>query len=240
MADFNSYCSTSKHACNDLKPGVVRQLLHRSVHGAPKSFIHLDRGIPPKSPPICKEAKDIKCLISHCLRMWGIIPLASRLDLQGALVKAAGDPTLCRLLISAGARVTPDLVIATARSTFGPQQWIQIHDELGIAAAAIPQQLRALCLYIHAPPQQAQLQHLTADGFYTLICVACTRPGPNYSRVDWIIQNAPQLQQITPAQVVHLIHLALAASTSQPHDQVISLPCASTAYSSWSVCRNFE
>ena len=226
VTDFNSYCAASKHAYKDcfigLKPGIVKQLLHRSVFGAPKSFIHLEREIHPKSPPITKEAKDVEILISHCIRMWGIVPLASRLDLQGALVKATGDPALCWLLISAGARVTTDLIITTARSTFGPQQWIQIHAELGIAAAAIPQQLRALCLYVYAPPQQAQLQHLTADEFYTLICVACTWPGPKYSRTDWIIQNAPQLQQITPAQVVHLIQLALAASTSQPHGQALS------------------
>ena len=117
--------------------------------------------------------RDIQALMYLCRGAWGLLPMASLLDLQGALLASRGVRSLSLLFVQAGARITEDVLITAALSNNpGLKEVVQSCNDLGIRADLPP----ALVRYCHGLLRPRHLQHLTADTLFSIAAVACASP----------------------------------------------------------------
>ena len=139
--------------CWDSIPGqTLQQLLLDAVHNKPKtvhSLAPLD-GLQQTqylhdAVASCPYNSSISWLLRQCCKRWGIVSLATRLDLQAALREAKQDTILSVLFISAGARITLDSLFNHARPQ-APAQWFQAYQVLGLSLD-LPPLARTLCSY---------------------------------------------------------------------------------------------
>ena len=76
-------------------------------------------------------------LLGALSKRWGIMQLATRLDLQQALLAAEHDSPTCYTLIRAGARVTRHLILSSGCND-GPRAWAGAYFPLGLSGNLPP------------------------------------------------------------------------------------------------------
>ena len=156
LLGFVSTLKTSKSVlqeCWDSIPDQqLQQLLQDAVHNKPKTvtsltpldhvqqtqFLHA-------AVASCPSSSSISWLLQQCCKRWGIVSVATRLDLQAALIEAKQDTILSVLFISAGARISLDLLLNHAHPQ-APAQWFQAYQVLGLSLD-LPPLARTLCSY---------------------------------------------------------------------------------------------
>ena len=161
--------------------------------------------------PRCPSTHSICWLFRQCCRSWGLLPLASRLQLQKALLAAQDDPVLSALLISAGARVTEPLLISAAwEGNPGPLVWVRLQQFLGVSLG-LPEIISDFC-----PPgrvvehKDETLQLLSAGYLLDLAAVMWSTPAVSRSSLNDIDFFAFSTGCWSPYQHEKLLRLLLA------------------------------
>ena len=140
LQDICSLCQASKQLmteCLDVHQDQLNQWLLKAVKAAPKAkLINRRQQISQNHLQLAKVAP-ISWFLKQCSKASGLIPLSTRLSLQGALLAAEGDLTLSVLLISAGARITQPFLLSAAqqRPTEGPVVWVKAYAYLGLTCS---------------------------------------------------------------------------------------------------------
>ena len=151
-----STLKTSKSVLQDgldsIPDQTLQQLLPGAVQNKPKivfSLTPLDEVQQTQyldgAVATCPYTSSISWLLRQCCKRWGIVSLAIRLDLQAALVEAKQDTVISVLFISAGARITLDLLLNHPHPQ-APAQWFQAYQILGLSLD-LPPLARTLCSY---------------------------------------------------------------------------------------------
>ena len=162
---------------------------------------------------------NIRWLLHQCSQKWGIIPLAARLDLQGALPAAKGHHLLVRLIIQAGARISQPLILAATNTPSSmPSTWLWAYKREGLATG-LSAMLEAVCS--HEPtetkrdnPGLAVPAAATPDDLLTAAAVALA--DPQQLPLLPILQH-PSCKLWTAPQLHHLLILTLTFKPSRGH-----------------------
>ena len=166
---------------------------------------------------------NIKWLIHQCCKLWGIITVAVRLDLQGALLLAKGHRTLVNTLIEAGARITQRFILtATQQQSSTPAAWIAAYKRQGLSTGLCPL-LEAVCLgqtpapaALAGPSKAPQPFLIPADARgRDLLTAAAVALSQGKQTLLPRILSLPQAQRWTAPEVSHLLTLALNCSHSK-------------------------
>ena len=155
-----------------------------------------------------KEGKDLAWMLRQCSGLSGIVTLSSRLGLQGALVSACGDPGLCRLLISQGARFSYELFSSTACQQLGPVTWVEVYQAMGVSSP-LPASVAAFCSGHQLLTEE--LQQLSALDLLIITSISCSLPY-NSTFFQWLLKDAQQTQLWTTAQLQQLLHWSIVCS----------------------------
>ena len=159
------------------------------------------------------EGKNIAWFLQQCSRLCGITTLPSRLGLQAALVTACGDTGLCKLLIGAGARITPDLFSCTARHQLGPLAWIRTYQSFGLFVH-LPGTIREFCSGSNWPPVEVRkLQQLSAQDLLSIASIGCSIP--HSSTFEFIVSSSTAPEAWTSAELQQLLRWSLVCSPPQ-------------------------
>ena len=190
LHDIVSLCQSSKQvkaACLDQPDQQLQQWLQQAIKSHPcrlslpdqhHSKLPIDTQIQLNLlRPYGRTTRSICWLIRQCCRSWGLLPLASRLQLQKALLAAQDDPVLSALLISAGARVTEPLLISAAwEGNPGPLVWVRLQQFLGVSLG-LPEVIFDFCPLAKFPSRgERDLQLFSAEYLLDLAAVTCATP----------------------------------------------------------------
>ena len=114
-----------------------------------------------KDPPVDQRTINrLREFLGLCCSLYGLIALPSVLDLQSLLLHTT-DPCLCKLLVSAGARITESFVTTAALANSFPRVyvWIEAFNALGVPTGLSPIVEAAGCDGRQVPLQEViQLQ----------------------------------------------------------------------------------
>jgi hypothetical protein len=101
-------CQASKQLrdqCLDLSDQQLQLIVKQALRQKQVKMAVSDEDFSPDLDSCCTS---LAWLLGALSKRWGIMQLAARLDLQQALLAAGQDSLACYILISAGARVTPE------------------------------------------------------------------------------------------------------------------------------------
>ena len=223
LQDVVSLCQSSKQvksACLDQPDQQLQQWLQNAIKSHPGRLSLPDqqhRGLPTGGQiqlnllrPRCATTHSICWLIRQCCRSWGLLPLASRLQLQKALLAAQDDPVLSALLISAGARVTEPLLISAAwEGNPGPLVWVRLQQFLGVWSG-LPELISDFCPEKKKQPYMGKGILLLSAG-YLLDLAAVMWSKPALSRADILSFVRDCCGRWLPQQHKKLLHLMISS-----------------------------
>ena len=165
MASFTALSVSCKQLRSDVQEimrddySLLRSLFKKEMKLACRdSFTYL---IYAKHPPVDQRAIGrLKEFLGLCCSLYGLIALPSVLELQALLLHTT-DPYLCKLLVSAGARITDSFVTTAALGSSWPRIsfWIEAFNALGVPTGLSPIMEAAGCNGPKVPLQEVtQLQ----------------------------------------------------------------------------------
>ena len=140
MDSFISLCQTSKdlhaHGISTFiaNEPFAKQLLARAAK-------EMKQGRPGQDP---RTLFKVSWLLKQGIKAWGLIPLSTHLDLQGALISFGRHDLLADRFISAGARLSAELAVSAAFNptcSSSPLSWVQLTQEQGLASGLPPVKL---------------------------------------------------------------------------------------------------
>jgi hypothetical protein len=232
-------CQTSKqlqYQCLDFSDQQLQLIVQKALHQKqPKMPLPL-RGLSPARDSLCSS---LAWLLGALSKRWGIMQLAARLDLQQALLAAEQDSLACYILISAGARITREL-LRTSEGTMGLRAWAEAYKHLRLSYPFLVDQLRHVLTGMAVRYQQ--LQGVDDELLYDLLRVALmTRVGQPLTfttlrnvmgereRLGWSVEMVFQLMVLAVKDhneyaLQHLFGLPVAEHiTGQQYSQLLVL-----------------
>ena len=160
-------------------------------------------------------------LLSNAAKTWGITQLAARLDLQGALITAAGDSEhAAKLLIAAGARVTEQLVRSAALTAVqGIDTWLHTCGSQGLEVDLPP---HLVSIFHGYPLELEELEQFTPQECYTAVAVALSQ-GPyriKTSPQELLLQPTLPGTHWTQVELLQLLRVAVQSATAKSNANV--------------------
>jgi hypothetical protein len=135
-----SLCKASKQLrdrCLDLSDQQLQLIVQQALQQKqPKRLFQIRHFC--THPDSCCNA--LAWLLGTLSKRWGIMQLATRLDLQQALLTAEEDSLACYILIRAGARITRELLRASD-SIMGLRAWVDAYKRLRLSYPPLPDKL---------------------------------------------------------------------------------------------------
>ena len=182
LSDIHSICLSSKPLlveCLDVSDKELQLWLSKAVAKAAKVLELLDHcQLQPEEywKQKQEQLEPVKWLLKQSCRILGIIPLAKRLDLLGALAKAEGDPDLCTLLINTGARITGssscNLRVSRENPSSAPVIWMVISKQLLKLSLDVPPLITCICAGEDLSQDMEQLQGMHPKALYKLTALS--------------------------------------------------------------------
>jgi hypothetical protein len=137
LAALVSLCQASKQLrdqCLDLSDQQLQLIVKQALRQK-----HLEKQLDVEESRVDSDSS-LAWLLGTLSKRWGIMQLAARLDLQQALLAAEEDSSACYILISAGARISRELMRASD-SIMGLRAWADAYQHLRLSYPLLPFQL---------------------------------------------------------------------------------------------------
>ena len=213
-------CQCSKHMkalCLDKTDLQLQDMLAQAVRQLSTSNSQASQLQPSQGRatlPTTSVTYSMAWMLQRCCKDWGIITLATRLNLSQLLLEAQGNEQLSFLLISAGARITEGLIDHSLQLMYpGPSQWLNVYSRLGLAAD-LPPVLYQVCT--GACPSIPQLQSHQQHSAQPLQLAKVSLLNPRGAVPFYLLHRLlyQQALQWSPEELHSLLQIALAVPSS--------------------------